>query len=279
MSSINKSPIASIAPIESSNAKIVGGIALFVDGEPITIYAIQQAQRTLNTDKLRATDFLIMEKLKKNEIKRLKIEVSDSQIDTQINQIAQQNGMNLDQFYTAVIKEGMNLTEYRSKLKEQILTQELMRKILFSSNVGQEDELRKYYNEHSHEFVIPKQVDSTKFVSTSKESLEKFKQQGIASALPNNIAKDNEIIDLESLPPQIADVLLITPEKSFSQVLETGDGNFVTFYINKKIDTKRVDFDQAKNYIAQKLMMNNQEKILHDYFERVRSSSKIVFVR
>lgn len=266
--------------ISPAKQNIVGGIALFVNGEPITLYSIQKTQKMLNTDRIRATDFLIMEKLRQDEIKRLKIDITESQIDAQIAQIAQQNNMSLEQFYAAVSKEGMNLNEYREKLREQILTQELMRKILFSSNVGQEDELRKYYNEHKEEFVIPKSVNVTKFVSNSRESLSALVDAKIKpSALPSDVASDDEDINLESLNAQIADVMLVTPQNAFTQILETGDGGYVVFFINKKLDTKEVDFNQAKNYIAQKLIASNQEKILSEYFERVRSRSKIVFVR
>lgn len=258
---------------------IVGGIALFVNGEPITLYAIQKAQKTLNTDKIRATDFLIMEKLRESEIKRLKIEVTESQLDSQISQIAQQNNMSLDEFYSAIMKEGMSLTEYRTKLKEQILTQELMRKILFSSNIGQEDELRKYYNEHSGEFMIPKEVQTIKFVSNDKASLEHFITQGITTQVPSSIAQENQTLQVSNLPATIADALIATPEKSFSQVMEAENGSYVVFYIQKRNSVQQVEFDKAKNYIAQKLIANNQEKILQDYFERVRSRSKIVFVR
>ncbi|WP_034573882.1 peptidyl-prolyl cis-trans isomerase [Helicobacter saguini] len=271
-----------IANTQSQNKKqnIVGGIALFVNGEPITLYSIQKTQKLLNTDRIRATDFLIMEKLRQDEIKRLKIDITESQIDAQISQIAQQNHMSLEQFYAAVSKEGMNLSEYREKLKEQILTQELMRKILFSSNVGQEDELRKYYNEHKEEFIIPKSVAVSKFVSNNRESLEAITQTNKKpKELPNGVVSEDDTIDIESLNAQIADVMLVTPQNSFTQILETGDGGYVVFFINKKLDTKEVDFNQAKNYIAQKLIASNQEKILSEYFERVRSRSKIVFIR
>ena len=201
------------------------------------------------------------------------------QLDSQITQIAQQNGMNLDQFYAAIMREGMSLVEYRTKLKEQMLAQELMRKILFSSNVGQEDELRKYYNEHLDEFVIPKEVVGVKFVSRNKEILESFMQQGIDSAIPDSIAHTEEKLEIESLPTQVADIFLATEAKSFTQIFESDNGDFVAFYIKEKISNEQVDFEKAKNFIAQKLIANNQEKILSDYFERVRSRSKIVFIR
>ena len=160
-----------------------------------------------------------------------------------------------------------------------MLAQELMRKILFSSNVGQEDELRKYYNEHLDEFVIPKEVVGVKFVSRNKEILKSFMQQGIDSTIPDSIAHTEEKLEIESLPTQVADIFLATNAKSFTQVFEFDNGDFVAFYIKEKISNEQVDFEKAKNYIAQKLIANNQEKILSDYFERVRSRSKIVFVR
>lgn len=263
----------------SDSGHIVGGIALFVNGEPITTYAIEHIQKALRVDKIRATDILVMEKLKDSEIKRLKIDVTDAQMDAQIAQIAQQNGMNLDQFYAAVMREGMSLSEYRAKLKEQILAQELMRKILFSSNVGQEDELRKYYNEHLDEFLVPKEIKGVKFVSKDRQDLESFIKQGINSEVPSSIAHSDDILKLSSLPPQVADMFLTTPENAFTQIFESDGNNFVAFYIKQKLDNERVDFDKAKNYIVQKLIANNQEKILNDYFERVRSRSKIVLIR
>lgn len=264
---------------DSKNESIVGGISLFVNGEPITMYAIEHIQNTLHVDKIRATDMLVMEKLKDSEIKRLKIEVTDAQLESQISQIAQQNGMNLDQFYAAVMREGMNLSEYRTKLKEQILTQELMRKILFSSNVGQEDELRKYYNEHTNEFIIPKKIKGIKFVSNDKKTLEAFIKHGVDSNIPDSIAHSKEVLEISSLPPQIADIFLTSSERNFTQVFESSENSFVTFYIEQKLESEQVEFEKAKNYIAQKLIANNQEKILNDYFERVRSRSKIVFIR
>ncbi|GAB0173501.1 peptidylprolyl isomerase [Helicobacter trogontum] len=262
-----------------ADKNIVGGIALFVNGEPITLHAIKQVENALHTDRLRATDILVNEKLKEAEIKRLKIEINDMQLDAQIAQIAQQNNMNLDQFYAAIVQEGMSLVEYRTKLKDQMLAQELMRKILFSSNVGQEDELRKYYNEHLEEFVIPKEVVGTKFVSHNKQTLESFIQQGISATLPDSIAHSEETLEISTLPAQVADIFLATEAKSFTQIFESGNGDFVAFYIKEKISNEQVEFEKAKNYIAQKLIANNQEKILNDYFERVRSRSKIVFVR
>ena len=246
---------------------------------PITMYEIKKAQKTLNTDKLRATDFLVMEKLKDSEIKRLNIETTDSQVDSQISEIAKQNGISLDKFYAAVAQQGMSLDEYRAKLKEQMLTQELVRKILFSSNVGQEDELRKYYNQHQHEFVIAKQMDMTRFVSNDKQTLEDFIKSNNPDKEDSNISREDSIVKMEELPTQIVDLLSATKEHSFTQVLQAGNGSYVTFYIKKKIDTELVDFDKAKGYIAQKLMAENQEKILNEYFERVRTNAKIEFIR
>ena len=274
---------AKVAGIESVSKgrrdSIVGGVAIFVNGEPITLYAIAKAQKMLNTDRVRATDFLIMEKLREYEIKRMRLEVNDAQLDSQIEQIAQQNNFKVDELYAAVVKEGLSVSEYRSKLREQMLMQEFMRKVLFSSSVGQEDSLRKYYNENKEEFMIPKAINAIKLVSKNKHNLESFIKAGIESKLPDSIAKAEEKLDLDSLPPQVADVFLATPKGDFTPVLDSGKDGFVAFYIADKLDTNLVDFDKAKGYIAQKLMMTNQEKILGDYFERVRARSKIVFVR
>ena len=51
--SSSQSPASSL---DSVSKNIVGGIALFVNGEPITLHAIKQVENALHTDRLRATD-------------------------------------------------------------------------------------------------------------------------------------------------------------------------------------------------------------------------------
>lgn len=255
---------------------LVGATVAFVNDSPITLYQLQQVEKTQKIDKAKAIDLLILERLKDDEAKRLQISVDDMDVENQIAQIAAQNNLNVNQFYMQVTQSGMSIDEYKHKLKDQLVTQELIRKILMQSNIGGDDEVRKYYNDNPNEFAIPKSVNVKKYVSNSKKELEDIIKQGNTTKLPGNVKMVEDKIELKDLAPQIADVFVTTKKDYFTPIMNI-ENNFTTFYITDKIDIEHIEFDKAKNYIVQKLILSNQEKILRDYFDKVKSRSKIVF--
>ncbi|PAF50271.1 hypothetical protein BKH43_05050 [Helicobacter sp. 13S00401-1] len=280
--SIKKDSMTTSSKDTSKDAKsdVVGGIAILVNREPITLYEISNLEKTMKIGKKEAIKLLIDNKLKDEEIRRLKIVVSDDDVDSQINSLAKQNHMSLDQFYTEVEKQGFTLSSYRKKLKEQMVDNNLFGKILYSSNnIGQDDELRDYYNKHQEEFNIPKAIDTVKYVANNKELLEKFIKSKDTKNLPKGIAKDTEKVELKDLPPQVADLLIASKEGNFSPVLQSDANTFVSFFITKKEDIEHIDFQKAKNYIVQKLIATKQEQILSEYFAKVKARSNIEILR
>ncbi|MDU9805972.1 SurA N-terminal domain-containing protein, partial [Helicobacter pylori] len=86
--------------------KVVGGISLLVNGSPITLYQIQEEQKKSKVSKAQARDRLIAERIKNQEIERLKIHVDDDKLDQEMAMMAQQQGMDLDHFKQMLMAEG-----------------------------------------------------------------------------------------------------------------------------------------------------------------------------
>ena len=261
----------------TSNKNIVGGIAIKVNGDPITIYEIKQIQSNHHLTKEQASEFLIAQRLKSQEIERLNIKVDDMRIDQEIEAIASQNQMTHQQFLNALYQEGIDFDTYKKQLKEQIETRELMRNVLLSSDVSNEDKMREYYNTHKDEFIAPTDVQTTRYVSKDPKLLERTIQNPSISL--NGVEKTEENIKTNSLNPQIAQLFSSLKEGEFSPILDAGGGNYVSFYVQKKHGTEVMSFDQAKNYIAQKLAQTNQEQILNEYFEKIKLKAKIEYLR
>ncbi|MDU9759421.1 SurA protein, partial [Helicobacter pylori] len=85
---------------------VVGGISLLVNGSPITLYQIQEEQKKSKVSKAQARDRLIAERIKNQEIERLKIHVDDDKLDQEMAMMAQQQGMDLDHFKQMLMAEG-----------------------------------------------------------------------------------------------------------------------------------------------------------------------------
>ncbi|MDU9703431.1 SurA N-terminal domain-containing protein [Helicobacter pylori] len=257
--------------------KVVGGISLLVNGSPITLYQIQEEQKKSKVSKAQARDRLIAERIKNQEIERLKIHVDDDKLDQEMAMMAQQQGMDLDHFKQMLMAEG-HYKLYRDQLKEHLEMQELLRNILLTNvDTSSETKMREYYNKHKDQFSIPTEIETVRYTSTNQEDLER------AMSNPNlevpGVSKANEKIEMKTLNPQIAQVFISHEEGSFTPVMNGGGGQFITFYIKEKKGKNEVSFSQAKQFIAQKLVEESKDKILEEHFEKLRVKSRIVMIR
>ncbi|GAA9269205.1 hypothetical protein TH0238_08210 [Helicobacter pylori] len=257
--------------------KVVGGISLLVNGSPITLYQIQEEQEKSKVSKAQARDRLIAERIKNQEIERLKIHVDDDKLDQEMAMMAQQQGMDLDHFKQMLMAEG-HYKLYRDQLKEHLEMQELLRNILLTNvDTSSETKMREYYNKHKEQFSIPTEIETVRYTSTNQEDLER------AMADPNleipGVSKANEKIEMKTLNPQIAQVFISHEQGTFTPVMNGGGGQFITFYIKEKKGKNEVSFSQAKQFIAQKLVEESKDKILEEHFEKLRVKSRIVMIR
>ncbi|GAA7771501.1 hypothetical protein HpBT0181_13250 [Helicobacter pylori] len=257
--------------------KVVGGISLLVNGSPITLYQIQEEQEKSKVSKAQARDRLIAERIKNQEIERLKIHVDDDKLDQEMAMMAQQQGMDLDHFKQMLMAEG-HYKLYRDQLKEHLEMQELLRNILLTNvDTSSETKMREYYNKHKEQFSIPTEIETVRYTSTNQEDLER------AMADPNlevpGVSKANEKIEMKTLNPQIAQVFISHEQDSFTPIMNGGGGQFITFYIKEKKGKNEVSFSQAKQFIAQKLVEESKDKILEEHFEKLRVKSRIVMIR
>ncbi len=257
--------------------KVVGGISLLVNGSPITLYQIQEEQKKSKVSKAQARDRLIAERIKNQEIERLKIHVDDDKLDQEMAMMAQQQGMDLDHFKQMLMAEG-HYKLYRDQLKEHLEMQELLRNILLTNvDTSSETKMREYYNKHKEQFSIPTEIETVRYTSTNQEDLER------AMTDPNleipGVSKANEKIEMKTLNPQIAQVFISHEQGSFTPVMNGGGGQFITFYIKEKKGKNEVSFSQAKQFIAQKLVEESKDKILEEHFEKLRVKSRIVMIR
>ncbi|GAA7482150.1 hypothetical protein MMM103_07580 [Helicobacter pylori] len=257
--------------------KVVGGISLLVNGSPITLYQIQEEQEKSKVSKAQARDRLIAERIKNQEIERLKIHVDDDKLDQEMAMMAQQQGMDLDHFKQMLMVEG-HYKLYRDQLKEHLEMQELLRNILLTNvDTSSETKMREYYNKHKEQFSIPTEIETVRYTSTNQEDLER------AMSNPNlevpGVSKANEKIEMKTLNPQIAQVFISHEQGTFTPVMNGGGGQFITFYIKEKKGKNEVSFSQAKQFIAQKLVEESKDKILEEHFEKLRVKSRIVMIR
>ena len=261
----------------AQNQHIVGGIAIKVNNDPITLYEIQSLSAKQHISKDKAQEILIAQRLKDQEIKRLNIIADDTRLEQEMQSIAAQNNLSYQQFIQALYQQGLTPESYKAKLKEQIQTRELMRNILLSADTASEETMRKYYDTHKNEFITADLVQTIRYNSKDPKLLERAIANTTLTL--NGVEKTPEKLKLNTLNPQIAQMFAQLQKGQFSPILDAGNGSYVAFLVQEKSGDNAMSFEEAKPIIAQKLAQDHQEQILSEYFEKIKQKAHIEYVR
>lgn len=262
---------------KASAQNIVGGIAIKVNNDPITLYEIQSLSAKQHISKTKAQEILIANRLKDQEIKRLNIVADDMRLEQEMESIAAQNNLSYQQFIQALYQQGLTPESYKAKLKDQIQTRELMRNILLSADTASEETMRKYYDTHKNEFVTADQVQTIRYSSKDPKLLERAIANTTLTL--NGVEKTPEKLKLNMLNPQIAQMFAQLQKGQFSPILDAGNGSYVAFLVQEKSGDNTMSFEEAKGIIAQRLAQDHQEQILSEYFEKIKQKAHIEYVR
>lgn len=258
-------------------ADIIDGISVVVESEPITIFEIYRASKELKLPFDETIEKLIEFKLREIEIEKLDIEISDFQIEQELESIALKSNLTLFQFKEALELRGVSLQKYRDSLKKKLEQDKLNQKISYSKLKDIDiDELKTYYQNNLDEFTIAKDFEVIKYESNSKEALESSIKNPMNS-IPN-VDRERETLSADEINPRLLFILNDTKESKFTPILTTSN-SYVTFFILTKAKKEFLGFEEVKDAIFSKIVKDKEEKILKEYFEKLKSKAQIDIVR
>lgn len=114
-------------------ATVIEQVAVVVDGDPYTMTDLKEYARTRNNRILSDEAFtpsnketkaileqFITEKLIAAEVSRMGIQVGKEDIDSYIENVQKKNRISADQLVTALRREGMDIDQYRAKIRVEL---------------------------------------------------------------------------------------------------------------------------------------------------------------
>ena len=261
------------------NAELVNGVAIVVKGEAITLHELKKEMRDSGMNLQDASTVLIRKKLEEVEIKERKIKISSSEVYDDIKKSAARNSMSVSDFYEAVrSSNGLSSTEFKEKTREKLLSQKLYASIAYSSvSQPSDDEVKEYFNLHIDEYE-----HANKFVVTIYSAKDKSRLQNkIANPMffSADIQSIEKTLEYTKISPDLANFLQKTEVNSFSPIIPDGKGYHMSFFLQEKIGTEKVEIESVKNQILNALMGDKREQVLSDYFARLRGNSDIKTIR
>lgn len=257
-------------------ARIINGIALLVNGEPVTLYEIEKVKQTFQVEKEKAIDLLIDRKIEQSAIKEFGIKVGQSEVEDYMFRNAMQAKMNVFEYEQALQSKGIDILGYKEDLKDKIKKDKLLQYVIESSYKEPSDtELNEYYQLNSKLFNLPRKIQVRKYISQNPNLLEKYIQAPLM--MVEGISSQEEILEQENINPELWAMLSSVQNKSFSQIIQ-GDGGYVSFFVVEKQDIQTVSFDQAKNLVRAKYLKEQENMALEDFYKKRRASADVVVI-
>jgi peptidyl-prolyl cis-trans isomerase SurA len=99
-----------------------------------------------------AFDVLVADKLFQQQVKKLGLEVTDAQIDAQINEIKSQNHFDDDQLERALMAQGLTRDAFRERIRNQLQNFSVLQYKVGGRVKVTDQELENYYRSHPQEF-------------------------------------------------------------------------------------------------------------------------------
>lgn len=257
----------------------VGGVAVLVKNSPITLYEITQEMKQSGMDAVKSADALIRKKLEQLEAQEKKISVTPTEVKEEMERMAQQNNLTVEQFLDAMkTARGVSEGDLKAKIEESIRGQKLYSSIAFSKMAQPTPaEEAEYYQLHLDEFSHPESYDLTTYVASSAEVLQ-AKIDDPMRNVPDIITKD-ENIPAKNINPQLAQILNKIEIGKFGPILPNGKNGFMSFYMRDKQNLVTENLDTVRPQISNMIMGEKRNQVLNDYFTRLRLSADIKVIR
>ena len=163
--------------------KVINRIIAVVNGEIITSYDLdkevknfrfyseQSSQTYKQIDPRFLLQKLIDEILLKEEANRLKINVSDEEVNKRIELIKQRQNLSDEEFKKLLEKNNMTLDELRDKIRTSIKISRLLNLMVYDKIIITSDEIKQYYESHKELYNTSKKVRLKIIVTDDKNKL------------------------------------------------------------------------------------------------------------
>ncbi|WP_103583324.1 peptidylprolyl isomerase [Campylobacter concisus] len=258
------------------SAQMINGIAAIVENEPITLYEVYSLKEQIRASEQDALNLLIRDRLEDAQIKNLNISVTPFELNDRIESIAKQNGMTNSQFRSSIQAQGMDFLEFKNNIEKKMLQEKLYKSILAEAgkNVN-EQKAKMYFDANPDKFKV---FSTARVVLYRAKNPEELEDQKTSPSLLSNVQTQELSLDYQSIDPRLAAIIAGTNNGEFTQILQGAD-SFDMFYVKEKIGSYTPSFADVKDNVINELYQGEQEKLMADYFDKLRAKAKIQILR
>ncbi len=156
-------------------AEVVDRVVGIVNGQIITLHDLNlkmqpllfqtqgrtldgQEQAVLDTVRKKILDEIVNSKLIEQEAQRLKMKVSDTEVENHIRQLKEANGLSDERMMEELRLQGLDEASFREKIRQDILRHQLLVYMVRRKVAITDEDIERYYQGHKKDFVSPSEV-------------------------------------------------------------------------------------------------------------------------
>jgi peptidyl-prolyl cis-trans isomerase SurA len=216
-----------------------------------------------------------------------------------LDDVRKQNNLaTIDDLEKAVEAQGIPWEDYKTQIRNGLLTQNVIRQQVGGRMDIGSDEVKRYYEEHKDQFNRPEQVELGEiFLSTEGKSPEEIAAvRTKADDLHNRVAKGENFVEIAKrysegttardggdlgrfergqLSPQLEEAVFKMDKNGITEVIQTKTG-FEILKVLNHFDAGLQPLDKVEGEITNRLYSQKMEPALRTYLAQLREESYVL---
>lgn len=176
---------------DAVHAQVVDRIVAVVNGDIITLHELeQQIQRSVDpkdgqaavadsTTRMQFLDLMINDILLRQEAERLKIDVTETEVENEIRQFKVSRRLSEEDFAHSLKVQGMTLEQFKTRTRQDIMKHRMISYMVRRKVVVTDEEIAAFYAQHRDQFRTDRTVSLQMLVGADLDA---------ATALRSSIA-------------------------------------------------------------------------------------------
>jgi peptidyl-prolyl cis-trans isomerase SurA len=303
---------------QSSKGTVIEEIVARVNNDAITLSDVQKADQALHEEiahDCQGCSPEKMEEIYKDKQKDLLRDLIDqallverakdmgisveTDVIKRLDEIRKQNNMgSMEELEKAVESQGLGWEDFKSQIRNTLLTQEVIRREVGSHISIPTDAVKKYYDEHQKDFIRPEQIVLSEiFLSTEGKSPEEMSSvEKKAEDLRNRVVKGEDFNEIAKhfsegstakdggelgtfehgqLSKQLEDIVFKMDKGQMTDVIQTKTG-FEVLKVEAHFEAGLQPLDKVENEIMNRIYGQKMQPTMREYLGQLREQSYVM---
>ncbi len=235
-------------------------------------------------------DTFIEAKLIQQQAKKMKIEISDKEVDSVVESIRKQNLITEKEMKERLQKEGISYTAFIDGIRNNLFRSRVLARAIGTTVIVSEASMKEYYDANPDQFRSEEFHIQQIFVSSRREdaparaqtAFNQVREGQSFEAVARQYSDDPSgvrggdigFVKKEELIPQLLQAISLLLPGTSSHPVVTPYG----YHIIKLLETRKSDtlpFDSVKDAIKVRITQQETQKRYKDFITKIRTSSYI----